>query len=462
MNTEPKPVCPAQIDDAFSGTADLCRRGLRVGGQDGVFYFLDGLTSGSEVAETVIRPLSRLPAASPDELAEAAVCGAVCCAVAERCPDAADAIRRLLNGFAVLCLPQGIALAFEVKTGEKRGPSEPEVESTTRGPKDAFCETSRTNTGLLRRHLRSERLKVWETTAGRESGTNVSLVYVEGLADPTVVTRLQDRLTGLDARDLLTPAAVETAVTGRRGLPLPLLQYTERTDKLAGGLLAGRVGLFVDGLPVGYLAPVDLGLLLRAAEDTDTDPISTGFLRLLRLAALALALLLPGLYVAMATFHQEMLPTQLLEAIIESKRSVPFPTAVEIVGLLLAFELLHEAGLSAPKAVSQPVSIIGGLVVGTAAVEADLISPAALILVSASGICGFALPGKSLVDAIRLCRLGLTVCAALAGLWGLSFGLLALLVYAAGVESFGRPWLSFSELRGEAAKNPCRQGNTVV
>ena len=439
------------IEKAFGGTADLCRREVCVGGLEGSLFFIDGLTAGGDIAETVLKPLRELgellPAAAQLETSVAALrerilAGAVYCAVAEACDDPADAANRLLNGFCVLCLPGGLGVAFEVKSGEKRGPSEPEVESTTRGPKDAFAETSRTNTALVRRHLRSTALRVWETAAGTDTHTNLSLLWVEGLAGAETVARMQARLEHLQARELLTPLAVETAVTGRRGIPIPLIQYTERTDKFSRGLLEGRVGLFVDGLPVGYLAPVNLGILLQATEDRDTDPLSRRFLRALRVGALLLALLLPALYVAMASFHQEMLPTLLLEAIIESKRSVPFSTAVEIIGLLLAFELLQEAGLSAPKAVSQPVSIIGGLVVGTAAVEANLISPTALILVSAAGICGFALPGKSLVDAIRLCRLGLTLCAALAGLWGLSWGFLALLVYLARLDSFGAPWLT--------------------
>lgn len=430
-------------------SADFCLRKLRTAGLDCKLFYLDGLTSGGEIAETVVKPLSRIPGpASPPVLRDRILSGSVWCAVAELCRDEADAVNRLLNGFCLLELPDGAQLAFEVKTGEKRGPSEPEVESTTRGPKDAFTETARTNTGLLRRHLRSPRLRIWETAVGAESRTNVSMLWVDDLADPELVRRMRDRLSTVELRDLLTPSAVETRLTGRRGLPFPLLQYTERTDKFAGGLLAGRVGLFVDGLPVGYLAPVNLGTLLESAEDRDTDPVSARFLRVLRGIALALALLLPGLYVAMATFHQEMLPTLLLEAVIESKERVPFPTALEILGLLTAFELLQEAGLSAPKAVSQPVSIIGGLVVGTAAVEANLISPAALILVSAAGICGFALPGKSLVDAVRLCRFALTVLAAIAGLYGLTLGLLALLVYLAGLDSFGSPWLApYSELR---------------
>ena len=276
----------------------------------------------------------------------------------------------------------------------------------------------------------------------------MSLLWIDGLTDPETVKRMQARLAAIDTEDLLTPAAVEHVLPGKRRTAFPLLQYTERTDKFAAGLLAGRVGLFVDGLPVGYLAPVNLGYLLESAEDKDTDFLSARFLKLLRLIALASALMLPGIYVAMAAFHQEMLPTQLLEAIIESKQKVPFPTVLEVLGLLTAFELLQEAGLSAPKAVSQPVSIIGGLVVGTAAVEANLISPAALIIVSAAGICGFALPGKSFADAVRLCRFALTVCAALAGLFGLTVGLLALLIHLAGLDSFDRAYLApFSELK---------------
>ena len=445
MSFQPSSLAAA-AEAAFGGSADLTVRPLRFGGADCALYFLDGLTAGGEIAEYLIKPLSELGRGtllSPAELLEQAMNGAACCASAELCADAETAVRRLLNGFCLLDVPGAGAAVFEVKGGDRRGVSEPEVESTTRGPKDAFTETA-----LLRRHLRCPDLRLYETVAGRRSRTNVSLLWIEGLTDPETVERMKNRLNALSTEDLLTPAAVETALTGRRRTPFPLLQATERTDRLAHGLLGGRIAVFADGLPVGYLAPVNLGCLLQAAEDRDTDFLSARLIRGIRLIALLAALLLPGLYVAMAAFHQEMLPTLLLQAIIESKKNVPFPTVLEILGLLAAFEILQEAGLSAPKAIAQPVSIIGGLVVGTAAVEANLISPAALILVSASGICGFALPGKAFADAIRLCRFALTVCAALAGLYGLTLGLIALLVHLASVDSFDRAWLApFSELK---------------
>ena len=433
----------SELRSSFEEAADFTERRLLAAGSDCTLLFIDGLTSGSEIAEFVIRPLRHAAGGlAPADLLEWALNGGVEAASGAICSDVEDAEAKLLNGFCVLIVPGAGAAAFEVKSGEKRGPSEPEVESTTRGPKDAFTETARTNTALLRRHLRSSGLRLWETAVGGVSHTNVSLLWLEGTAEPETVERMKARLSALEAGDLLTPAAVERLVPGRRRTAFPLLQATERTDKLAAGLMAGRIGLFVDGLPVGYLAPVNLGWLLQAAEDRDTDWMSARFLKVLRLFALVFALLLPALYVSMASFHQEMLPTPLLEAIIESKQKVPFPTVLEVLGLLAAFELLQEAGLSAPKAVSQPVSIIGGLVVGTAAVEASLISPAALIVVSAAGICGFALPGKSFADAVRLCRFALTVCAALAGLFGLTFGLLALLIHLSALDSMGRSWLA--------------------
>ena len=169
-------------------------------------------------------------------------------------------------------------------------------------------------------------------------------------------------------------------------------------------------------------------------------------------ATLLISLFLPAVYVAMATFHPEMIPDQLLLSIIESKKQVPFATIVEVLGLLIAFELLQEAGVSLPKAIGQTISIIGGLVVGSAAVEARLISPAALVAVSIAGICGYTLPGKSFADAMRLWRFILAVCASIAGLFGVICGAIALLVHLSGLESFGIPYLApFSGMRGAQA-----------
>ena len=425
----------------FGDTGDFIARKIKSGGHTVYAYMIDGLIASSTASDMVLRPLSQLPAGCMQSLYDAALDGTVYNNVADPCEDEETVASKLVNGFLVVLFPGVGAVAYEVKTPEKRGISPPTVENTVKGPKDAFTETVRTNTSLLRRHLRTPALRFSQSVAGSLTMTNLAVVWIEGVTNPALVSRLQKRLENLNTESLLTPADVEERVTGSRATPFPLLQYTERTDKFAQGLLSGRVGLLVDGLPQGYLLPVDLGYLMTSPEDEGMDYVSASFIRVLRWGALLLSLLLPASYIALASFHQQMIPLPLLESIIESKQSVPFSTAVEVLALLLAFELLQEAGIHLPQSVGQAVSIIGGIVVGTAAVEASLISPAALIAVSLSGICGFALPNRDFAQAARLFRFGFALLGAFAGLFGVTAGFLAMLIHLAGLTSLDQPYL---------------------
>ena len=430
----------AQFEDA----ADFETRKVLCGGQLLTVLFLDGLTSGRDIAEQVLRPLAQMTDEAREEvLFTRALQGGVWCASVKEPESTQQAVELLVNGFCVILFPKsGKALGCEVKTGEKRSPSPPETENTVKGAKDAFTETLRTNTSLVRRHLRTPGLRLTETVIGKRTLTKVTVCWIDRLTDPELPRRMQERLSSIDIDGALSPAAIEEYVTGSRRTAFPLLEYTERTDHFCQGLLDGQVGLLTDGLPLGYLAPVGLGRLMRSPEDRATDFFSASMLRLLRYAALGVSLLLPALYAAMAMFHQQMLPTKLLLSIIESKQNVPFSTLLEVLGLLCAFELLQQAGLHLPQAVGTAVSIIGGLVVGTAAVDAKLVSPAALIVTASSGICGFTLPNRELSDAVRLWRFVLTVLAGLWGLFGVTVGLLLLLTELAGLESLGRSYLS--------------------
>ena len=433
-----------EIAAQFEDAADFETRKVLCGGQLLTVLFLDGLTSGRDIAEQVLRPLAQMTDEAREEvLYTRALQGGVWCASVKEPESTQQAAELLVNGFCVILFPRsGKALGCEVKTGEKRSPSPPETENTVKGAKDAFTETLRTNTSLVRRHLRTPGLRLAETVIGKRTLTKVTVCWIDRLTDPELPRRMQERLSSIDIDGALSPAAIEEYVTGSRRTAFPLLEYTERTDHFCQGLLDGQVGLLADGLPLGYLAPVGLGRLMRSPEDRATDFFSASMLRLLRYAALGVSLLLPALYAAMAMFHQQMLPTKLLLSIIESKQNVPFSTLLEVLGLLCAFELLQQAGLHLPQAVGTAVSIIGGLVVGTAAVDAKLVSPAALIVTASSGICGFTLPNRELSDAVRLWRFVLTVLAGLWGLFGVTVGLLLLLTELAGLESLGRSYLS--------------------
>ena len=457
QNGKPERLYPGELNDAnirkiFTGAGDFLARSVVCGAFTLYAYAIDGLTSGSDISDFVIRPISAaLHGESMQELYDSALGGAVFNSVADVCADLDTAALKLVNGFCVVLFPGAGAIAFETKTGEKRGPSAPDVENTVKGPKDAFTETVRTNTSLIRRHLRTPDLRLYETKVGRRSLTNVTIAYVHGLTNPALVERTKLRLDAIDIDGFLSPGSVEEYLTGSRSTAFPLLQFTERTDRFCEGLLAGRVGVLVDGLPLGYLLPVDLGSLMRSPEDLGRDYNTASCIRVLRYGALLLGLLLPGFYVAMTVFHPEMIPLPLLRAMLESRETIPFSPTMEVLGLLIAFELLQETGIHLPQTVGNAVSVIGGIVVGSAAVEASFISPAALIVVSLAGVCGFVLPNRDLADALRVWRFALAVLGAAAGVLGVTVGFLLLVTHLSGLESMGVPYLA-----------PYSQGNSDI
>ena len=432
-----------RICDIFQSAADFNRRVIENGNHTLYAYAIDGLISSAFASDYIFKPtVNFLVGDTMEQLYENAWKGMIYNNVAKPCADADTAAKLLVNGFCVLLFPQVGALAFEVKTPDKRGTSAPEVENTVKGAKDAFVEVLRSNTSYVRRHLRTPDLRLFETQVGKRSLTNVSVLWIQGITAPTLVERMKQRLKEIDVDDFQSPSAVEEYVTGSRATAFPLLQYTERSDRFCQGLLEGRVGLLVDGLPLGYLAPADLMYLMESPEDRGRDFIGASAVRLLRYLAFFACLFVPGIYIALATFHQAVIPLPMLRSIIESKKSVPFSTTAEVLGLLVAFELLQESGIHLPQAIGQSVSVIGGIVVGSAAVDAGLISPVALIAVSIAGICGFVMPNRDLANALRIWRFGIAVLSAVAGLWGMLAGGLILLIHLLSLKSLGIPYLA--------------------
>ena len=442
MARYPGELTNENIHKIFEDAADFNYRPVQCGAFTLYTYAIDGLTAGANASEYIFRPITdHLEAKSMRDLYDAALNGMIYNSVARECKDLDTVALMLVNGFCVVLFPGVGAIAFEVKTPEKRGISAPELEHTAKGAKDAFVETNRTNTSLIRRHLRTPDLRLYETQVGEHSVTNVTVAWIDGVTNMELVANMKRRIDTMRTDGLLTPAAVEELITGGRNTAFPLLQYTERSDRFCEGLLAGRVGVIVDGIPLGYLAPVDVGALMQSPEDWGKDYVSASAIRILRYGALLISLLLPGLFIAMATFHQEMIPLPLLRSMIESKASVPFPTALEVLILLLAFEVLQESGVHLPPSIGQSVSIIGGIVVGSAAVEAQFISPAALIAVSVAGVCGYVLPNRDFANAIRVWRFLVAALSAFAGLFGWTVGILLLVIHLSELTSLGVAYL---------------------
>ncbi len=445
----PQPLCAAAVSRLFSGCADFeTRVVLPALEHDAVTAcWLDGVVQGSEIAETVLRPLTdaaRLSRTDGDaERIELMERGAVYCCNMKRRKTTDETVDDIVRGCcAVIFDSLGEALTFEARTSNRRAVSEPTVEKSLKGAKDAFVESLRVNTSLVRRKLRSPALKLTQTTVGRKSGTVVGVMYIEDVADPGIVAEVGRRLDAIDIDGLLAAGDLEDYITDYPASPYPQLLHTERADRFSTELLEGRVGLICDGLPIGFLVPATLPSFMSVPEDDSLHFTVATALSVLRWFALVLALTLPALLVAVAMYHQEMLPTKLLLSMIEAKQRVPFGVAGETLAILLAFELLQEAGLRLPDPVGQTVSIIGALIVGQSAVEARVVSPIAVIVVAVAGISGYTMPSQDLSSALRLHRFLLVFAALFAGLYGIVAALCLLVWRLCTLESYGLAYTS--------------------
>jgi spore germination protein len=359
------------------------------------------------------------------------------------CDNFGDLFSHFLSGDSILLVDgEQTAISMGLRAFERRMVSEPETETSIRGPREGFTENLRTNTSLIRRKIKSPRLKMKPFIIGSETNTALVVTYIQGLADPNLVKEIISRLEKVKIDSILESGYIEELIQDHRYSLFPQLQNTERPDTVAASLLEGRVAIIVDGTPFVLLAPMVFWQWIQASDDYYERFYLATLLRLIRLLFLFMALFTPAIYIALTTFHQEMIPTSLLLNIAASRENIPFPAVVEAMIMEIAFEALREAGVRLPKTIGQAVSILGALVVGSAAVQAGIVSAAMVIVVSLTGIASFTLPRYNAAISVRMIRFPLMIIASIFGLLGIVIGFMFIIGHLTRLTSFGTPYLS--------------------
>ncbi|MBC8060943.1 MAG: spore germination protein, partial [Clostridiaceae bacterium] len=350
-----------------------------------------------------------------------------------------DIIDGIIYGNAMLFI-DGFAEVIYINTigWETRSISEPQAETIVRGPREGFTESMNLNLSLLRRRLVNPNLKLRFMKIGKQTKTQVCVCYIEGIAKEPILEELMKRLSNIEIDGILDSGYIEEMIKDAPYSPFRTIINTERPDVVAGKLLEGRFGVICDGSPVVLTLPSIFVEVFQSNEDYYDNFLYSSFVRALRWLCFFLGTSVPAIYVAIVTFHQELIPTELLISIYTARKGVPFPTIVEAMGMIIIFEILKEAGLRMPKHVGQAVSIVGALVLGDAAVNAKLVSAPIVIITAITGIASIMLPQVLGIVEIRIIFL---ILASFLGLYGYIFGVMGLVLHMMSLRSFGIPYM---------------------
>ncbi|PTM58108.1 spore germination protein [Desmospora activa] len=440
-----------KVKEMLGDSSDLNLREIKVG-RDGLtlgVMYIEGLVDTKVVNNNLLEPLQSLSTSSadieglvkgdPDRLIDASIY----VVGVDKVRDFPSLSQALLSGDTVILIDgeeQGYAV--DTRGGGERGVTEPSSQSVVRGPREGFSENLRTNTALIRRRVRDTHLRLETRSIGRVTKTEIGIMYIQGIVNDKIVEEVRRRLDRIDIDSILESGYIEELIQDETFTPFPTVYNTERPDIVAGSLLEGRVAILVNGTPFVLLVPSLFVEFFQSVEDYYQRADIATLLRLLRFLAMSINLLLPSLYIAITTFHQELLPTTLLYTLAAQREGVPFPAFVEALLMESLFEILREAGIRMPRAIGQAVSIVGTVVIGLTGVQAGLASAAMTIVVSVTAISSFIAPAYNIAISVRILRYLFMAAAASFGLYGITIGLIALVLHLCSLRSFGVPYMS--------------------
>ncbi|MGZ4112872.1 MAG: spore germination protein, partial [Tumebacillaceae bacterium] len=331
---------------------------------------------------------------------------------------------------------------FETKGWPQRAIEDPQVEASLKGAHQGFVETSSQNIALIRRYIPNRELKIKEITIGERGKVTLSVLYLADVAHPEVLTELEDRVRQVDVDAVLNTGELEEFIEDNPYSPFPQFLSTERPDAVTSQLMQGRIALVMDRSPSVLVGPATFSSFFQSVDDYSIRWQVASFLRMLRLSAFFVAIVLPALYISMISYNYEVMPLQLILSVGESRATVAFPPVIEAFIMELSLEMLREAGVRLPSPIGQTVGIVGAIVIGQATVQAGLVSNIMVIVVALTGLASFIIPSFDMSAAIRLLRFPMMIMAALFGIVGLVIGLMTLFAHLIALESLGTPYFS--------------------
>ncbi|MGP0583939.1 spore germination protein [Paenibacillus timonensis] len=451
------------IQEALGNSPDIHIR--RMANEKFVVSYIDSLIDPKLLSELMSNLEDMIQeggeAISKGHFADAISAGSVKLASTER-----DMLAGMLTGETVVLI-EGVegAMLVSIPGGSRRSVEEPSSQTVVRGPKEGFTEDIGTNLSLLRKRLRTPDLRLENRVIGTYTQTRVVVAYIRGIADPPVVKEVLKRLDAIDTDSILESGYIEEFIQDRSFTPFPTILNTERPDAAAASLLEGQVTILVDGTPFVLICPVTFFKFFLSSEDYYQRYDISTLLRSIRLFSFLVAMLLPSLFIAVTTFHPEMLPTTMLISVAAQREGTPLPALLEAMLMEISFEVIREAGVRMPRVVGPAISIVGALVLGQSAVQAGLVSAAMVIIVSFTAIASFVIPTFGMSAAVRLIRFGLMLLAGSFGLYGILAGIIPLLMHLVSLESFGIPYflpvapISWSNLKDVFIRLPWPKNN---
>lgn len=432
------------IEDAFNYPVnkEIIIREFRIADDTRAFLvFIDGMADRATINNFILRPLLTVKAEYKNKNKMEYVYEKIIQTnQIERQNKYSDVISSVLMGDTVLYIDGcNFYITSETKGYDKRSVEKPLIEGVVKGAQEAFNENLKTNTALIRRIVKNSKLTTEYIKIGERNNNLCAVMYIDGLINPAIVDEIKRRIKSLKTDYVAGTGMLEQFIEDSPMSLVPTVVSTERPDSAASHLVEGKAVIIADGTPFALVVPISIATLFHSPEDTSLRWQYGTFVRIIRLFAIFIATLLPGLYVAITDFHHEMIPTDLMIAIAKARENVPFPTIVEILLMEISFELIREAGLRIPGIIGNTIGIIGALILGQAAIQAGLVSPVLIIVVAVTGLGNFAIPDFSMAFAARVLRFIFIFAGAFLGFYGIALALVGLTSVLVNIKSFGVP-----------------------